>query len=105
MGEQPTEGEESEQGQGSKAPRDGRNFGGRAAELWCPGGEFKFLRRMIQGSTEFADQVTWFTSLVSKREHLRPLKRQIGQTGASRVEVVEMAQGQKQSRFIAWSFC
>jgi 23S rRNA (adenine1618-N6)-methyltransferase len=59
---------------------------------------------MIGESIDFASQVHWFTSLVSKRELLRPLKSRLGQTGTTQVKVVEMAQGQKRSRFIAWTF-
>jgi 23S rRNA (adenine1618-N6)-methyltransferase len=80
------------------------NFGGQQAELWCPGGEVQFVSRMIEESVEFAEQVHWFTSLISKAGNLRPLKRVLKQVGAKQVEVVQMSQGQKVSRFIAWSF-
>ena len=46
----------------------------------------------------------WFTSLVSKGENLPPLYRALTDVGAVKVVKKEMAQGQKQSRFIAWSF-
>jgi 23S rRNA (adenine1618-N6)-methyltransferase len=80
------------------------NFGGQNAELWCPGGEVGFINKMIVESVEFAEQVTWFTSLVSKSENLRPLEKALALRDAKRVEVVSMSQGQKISRFIAWSF-
>ncbi|QAX28338.1 23S rRNA (adenine(1618)-N(6))-methyltransferase RlmF [Leisingera sp. NJS204] len=80
------------------------NFGGQNAELWCPGGEIKFLARMVEQSMEFADQCLWFTSLVSKKDNLQPLGRIIGKTRVADCEVVEMAQGQKTSRFIAWTY-
>ena len=35
------------------------NFGGQNAELWCPGGEIKFLARMVEQSMDFADQCLW----------------------------------------------
>ena len=80
------------------------NFGGQNAELWCPGGEIKFLARMVEQSMEFADQCLWFTSLVSKKDNLQPLHRILGKAGAADFKVVEMAQGQKKSRFIAWTY-
>ncbi|MCF6433789.1 23S rRNA (adenine(1618)-N(6))-methyltransferase RlmF [Leisingera sp. MMG026] len=80
------------------------NFGGQNAELWCPGGEIKFLARMVEQSMEFADQCLWFTSLVSKKDNLQPLSRIIGKTRVADCKVVEMAQGQKTSRFIAWTY-
>lgn len=80
------------------------NFGGQANELWCPGGEERFVKTMIRESVEFAEQVGWFTSLVSKAAHVSGLRRAATRAGAAQVEVVEMSQGQKRSRFLAWRF-
>lgn len=80
------------------------NFGGQNAELWCPGGEIKFIARMVEQSVDFADQCLWFTSLVSKKDNLQPLHRILGKARVADYQVVEMAQGQKTSRFIAWTF-
>lgn len=81
-----------------------RNFGGQNNELWCEGGELAFLKRMARESKEFATQVDWFTSLVSKQEHVPMLLEYLKRQGAKKTEVVKMAQGQKISRFIAWTF-
>ncbi|MGO1310622.1 MAG: 23S rRNA (adenine(1618)-N(6))-methyltransferase RlmF [Kluyvera intermedia] len=84
--------------------RDGAlNFGGQQQELWCEGGEVAFIKQMIAESKDFGHQVMWFTSLVSKGENLPPLYRALTDVGAVKVVKKEMAQGQKQSRFIAWS--
>ncbi|MEP2717800.1 23S rRNA (adenine(1618)-N(6))-methyltransferase RlmF [Pseudophaeobacter sp.] len=80
------------------------NFGGQNAELWCPGGETKFIARMVDQSREFADQCLWFTSLVSKKDNLQPLSRILKRARVADYKVVEMAQGQKISRFIAWTY-
>ena len=80
------------------------NFGGQNAELWCPGGEIKFIARMVEQSMEFADQCLWFSSLVSKKDNLQPLHRILGKAKVADFKVVEMAQGQKTSRFIAWTY-
>lgn len=80
------------------------NFGGQSNELWCEGGEFGFIRRMISESTQFADQCYWFTTLVSKSDHLDGLQRELKKAGAVQVRIIAMAQGNKQSRFLAWSF-
>ncbi|SEP87108.1 23S rRNA (adenine(1618)-N(6))-methyltransferase RlmF [Thalassovita taeanensis] len=80
------------------------NFGGQNTELWCPGGEIKFIARMVGQSMEFADQCLWFTSLVSKKDNLQPLIRILGKARVADYKVVEMAQGQKTSRFIAWTY-
>ena len=80
------------------------NFGGQNAELWCPGGEIKFIASMVEQSIEFANQCLWFTSLVSKRDNLQPLSRILGKAKVADLKIVEMAQGQKTSRFVAWTF-
>lgn len=87
---------------GSDAPS--LNFGGQATELWCTGGEASFIRRMVRESTAIAQQVLWFSTLVAKSEHLADVHRQLHKAGAQEVREVAMAQGNKQSRFVAWSF-
>jgi len=83
---------------------DARNFGGQQQELWCEGGEVRFIQQMIEESQLFARQVMWFSSLVSRGENLPALYRALTAAGAIKVVKKEMAQGQKQSRFIAWTF-
>ncbi|WP_200809227.1 23S rRNA (adenine(1618)-N(6))-methyltransferase RlmF [Novilysobacter spongiicola] len=93
---------------GKSAPRPAAtpelNFGGHAHELWCEGGEAEFLRRMVRESADFREQVRWFSSLVARAEHLPALRSQLHRLGATAVREVPMAQGNKQSRFIAWTF-
>ncbi|TMV91607.1 23S rRNA (adenine(1618)-N(6))-methyltransferase RlmF [Thioclava sp. BHET1] len=80
------------------------NFGGQNAELWCPGGEIGFIARMIEQSRDFDDQCLWFTSLVSKKDNLQPLGRLLRKARVAEVRTIEMAQGQKTSRFLAWTY-
>lgn len=80
------------------------NFGGRAGELWCEGGEPAFIRRMIEQSVAFADRCEWFTTLVSKSEHLPRLQTSLRRARAVDVRIIDMAQGQKKSRILAWTF-
>ncbi|MCL7466672.1 23S rRNA (adenine(1618)-N(6))-methyltransferase RlmF [Phaeovulum sp. NW3] len=80
------------------------NFGGQNAELWCPGGEIGFIAKMIEQSMTFADQCLWFTCLVSKKDNLKPLARLLKKARVAEFKVVEMAQGQKTSRFVAWTY-
>ena len=80
------------------------NFGGQQTELWCEGGEKAFISQMIGESVAYARQAIWFTSLVSRREHLPVLRQALTEAGAREVQIIDMAQGQKQSRFIAWTF-
>lgn len=80
------------------------NFGGRNSELWCRGGEVEFIQNMIRESVQIASQCVWFTSLVSKSAHLSMIYYALEKAGVSSVRTIEMAQGQKLSRFVAWTF-
>ncbi|MCR9835364.1 23S rRNA (adenine(1618)-N(6))-methyltransferase RlmF [Vibrio parahaemolyticus] len=80
------------------------NFGGQNVELWCEGGEAAFIRRMANESQAFSSQVLWFTTLISKKDNVRPMRKQLEKLGVKAIRVVEMSQGQKISRFMAWSF-
>lgn len=80
------------------------NFGGQNAELWCPGGEAAFIKNMAFESRDFADQVLWFSTLISKKDNVRWMRKNLEKAGAAEVQIVEMSQGQKVSRFVAWTF-
>jgi 23S rRNA (adenine1618-N6)-methyltransferase len=80
------------------------NFGGKAGELWCHGGELAFVQRMITQSADFSLRCRWFTTLVSKSAHLPRFRQLLAQVKAADVKIIEMAQGQKKSRILAWTF-
>lgn len=80
------------------------NFGGQNAELWCSGGEIGFITQMIYESVKYPLQVFWFTTLVSKKDNLKSIYKTLNKVGAVDIKTIEMAQGQKISRFVAWTF-
>lgn len=80
------------------------NFGGHDAELWCEGGEEAFLQRMITESAQMPQRCFWFTSLVSKSSSLPAVYTALKKIHALDVRTINMAQGQKQSRIVAWTF-
>lgn len=80
------------------------NFGGLEAELWCKGGERLFLKKLIKESQMFSTQCRWFTSLVSKAENVKPAKKMIRKLGAIDIREIEMKQGNKITRILAWTF-
>lgn len=90
---------------GKTQPKNTLNFGGNQAELYCEGGEAGFIQRMITESVSYQQQVGWFTTLVSKAEHLPKIYQLLKQANALEVVTLAMAQGQKQSRIVAWRFC
>jgi 23S rRNA (adenine1618-N6)-methyltransferase len=59
---------------------------------------------MIEESVLYKNQCRWFTTLVSKASNLPKIKRALKTVGAKKIKVVEMSQGQKQSRLTAWSY-
>ncbi|MBK9935566.1 MAG: 23S rRNA (adenine(1618)-N(6))-methyltransferase RlmF [Cytophagaceae bacterium] len=81
-----------------------RNFGGNANELWYEGGELKFVLEMIRESQKFANNCLWFTTLVSKKENLERIKKEFEKLQILNIKIIEMSQGQKVSRVVAWSF-
>lgn len=62
-----------------------------------------FITTMIEESQSYAQQVLWFSSLVSKQDNLPALQKQLTQQGAEH-QVINMQQGNKQSRILVWSF-
>jgi 23S rRNA (adenine1618-N6)-methyltransferase len=79
------------------------NFGGHNAELWCEGGELGFIKQMIFESAKYPMQCLWFTTLVSKQANLNTIYKTLNHVEAIH-KTIEMAQGQKTSRIVAWTF-
>ncbi len=80
------------------------NFGGQNAELWCKGGEMGFITQMIYESVKYPMQCLWFTTLVSKKDNLKNIYKLLNKVGAAEIKTIDMAQGQKISRIVAWTF-
>ena len=89
---------------GSKVIKPILNFGGHNAELWCEGGELGFVTQMIYESAKYPMQCLWFTTLVSKKENLSSLYKTLSKVNAVEIKTIDMAQGQKTSRIVAWTF-
>lgn len=87
-----------------KTDKNHLNFAGQQNELWCKGGEVTFIKQMINESQEYAKQVKWFTSLVSKKENLASIYHHLENVQACDVKTINMSQGSKVSRFVAWQF-
>lgn len=80
------------------------NFGGQSNELWCKDGELGFITRTINESANYKNQCLWFTTLVSKSSHLKSIYYSLNKIGAISIKTVQMQQGNKTSRFVAWTF-
>jgi 23S rRNA (adenine1618-N6)-methyltransferase len=80
------------------------NFGGQNHELWCDGGEEKFVRNMILQSRKFAQNCFCFSTLISKESNLKKVYHTLEQAGVFGAETIPMGQGNKTSRIVAWTF-
>lgn len=80
------------------------NFGGVNNELWCEGGELVFITNMIYESVHYKTQSLWFSTLVSKKENLKSIYKLLKKVGALEVKTIDLAQGNKISRLVFWSF-
>ncbi|MGL4582060.1 MAG: 23S rRNA (adenine(1618)-N(6))-methyltransferase RlmF [Flavobacterium sp.] len=81
-----------------------QNFSGQNNELWCDGGELAFITNYIYESKHFKRQAVWFTTLVSNKEHLKPLQSLLKKSETKEVRVINMEQGNKVSRILAWRY-
>ncbi|AZA82956.1 23S rRNA (adenine(1618)-N(6))-methyltransferase RlmF [Chryseobacterium lactis] len=88
----------------SKKQKPLLNFGGQQSELWCEGGELAFITKMINESSLYSSQILWFTCLVSKKDNLPKLTALLKKAKVADFKTVDMAQGQKVSRMLAWTF-
>jgi 23S rRNA (adenine1618-N6)-methyltransferase len=88
---------------GTAQPR--LNFGGGGTELWCNGGERAFVKAMIEQSAQIPKRVQWFTTLLSKADNLVHIEAALKTAHVVESRILPMAQGQKQSRVVAWTFC
>ena len=89
---------------GNKKAKPVSNFGGTNNELWCEGGEPQFVSNMISESVQFQKSCDWFTTLISQKSHLDKIYKLLENVKADDVKLVEMGQGNKQSRIVAWCF-
>jgi len=81
-----------------------QNFGGQNIELCYEGGEEAFVRRMIQASARIPSQCKWFSTLIAKNDHLPAVHKSLDIAHATEIRTIEMEQGHKVSRVVAWRF-
>lgn len=89
---------------GQKTSRPILNFAGKNNELWCEGGEERFIKTMVVQSKQFTTSCNWFTTLVSQKKHLEGIYITLKEVGAVAVKTIDMGQGNKISRIVAWRF-
>lgn len=80
------------------------NFAGNDHELWCDGGELKFIKQLIEESYLFKTSCYWFSTLISKKEYVKAIELKLKEYQPTEVKIINMSQGQKSSRIMAWTF-
>jgi len=80
------------------------NFGGQNHELWCEGGEERFVNEMVIQSKQFASSCFWFSTLISKESNLKSVYLALHKSKAIDLRTFPMGQGNKISRIVAWTF-
>ena len=80
------------------------NFGGQQNELWCEGGEVRFVTDMISESQRYSASCLWFSALVSKESNLKNIYEALRKVGVGCFKTIPMGQGNKISRIVAWTF-
>ncbi len=89
---------------GKNAAKPVLNFGGQMNELWCKGGEARFITDMIIQSKQFPSSCFWYSTLVSKQENLEGIYLTLDKEKALEVKTIKMGTGNKISRIVAWTF-
>ena len=89
---------------GGKQSNPMLNFSGIAQELIFEGGEVRFIQTLIRESQNYAHNVFWFTTLVSKQSHLKGLYAVLKTVRPVEVKTIAMGTGNKTTRILAWTF-
>jgi 23S rRNA (adenine1618-N6)-methyltransferase len=89
---------------GPKSDKPVLNFGGKSNELWCEGGEVRFVSDMVRQSKTYGTSCFWYSSLLSKETSILPVTKVIQKAGAAEFRVIPMGQGSKSSRIVVWTF-
>ncbi len=80
------------------------NFRGKSVELWCTGGEKRFIKSMIKESKDFKNSIHWFSTLVSNNEHLKPIIKSLEKYKAKEINILPIELGNKKSRILVWTY-
>lgn len=80
------------------------NFRGKGTELWCLGGEKRFIKSMVKESKEYAKSIRLFSTLISNNEHIKPILKSLEKAKAKQIKIIPIELGNKKSRILVWGF-
>ena len=80
------------------------NFSGNSNELIYEGGEYQFIKNMIEESKEISKSIFWFTTLVSKESNLKKIDKALAKNKPVERRIIDIKTGNKISRIVAWTY-
>lgn len=89
---------------GKKVKKPELNFAGISNELIFEGGEYEFIRIMINESKSFSKNCFWFSTIVSKQSNVKGIRGLLVKSGTVQIKTIPMGTGNKSSRIIAWTY-
>ena len=89
---------------GERSKKIQLNFSGVANELIYKGGEYQFIKNMIEESVLYSNNCLWFTTLVSKEKNLKSIYKLLEDIKAKDVKTLNIGTSNKKSRIVVWTF-
>ena len=89
---------------GERSKKIQLNFSGVANELVYKGGEYQFIKNMIEESVLYSNNCLWFTTLVSKEKNLKSIYKLLEDIKAKEVKTLNIGTSNKKSRIVVWTF-
>lgn len=89
---------------GKKTINPSQNFAGIPKELVYEGGEYAFIKNLINESKNFAQNCFWFTTLISKQDNVAKIRRMLEQSSVTDLRTIRMGTSNKSTRIMAWTF-
>jgi len=77
---------------------------GTLSELVVPGGEEKFIEKMVQESKQFLNKVRIFTTMVGVKKHLKSSIEELKRAKVLQYTTTEFTQGRTMRWGLAWTF-
>ncbi|RHZ86445.1 hypothetical protein Glove_51g70 [Diversispora epigaea] len=77
---------------------------GTSREKFTPGGEFQFIKDILDESLVLRNKIRWYTSMIGRLETVNKIVRELKRTGIDNYVVTEFCQGQTRRWGIGWSF-
>ncbi|KAF7732015.1 hypothetical protein EC973_007120 [Apophysomyces ossiformis] len=96
--------EEIEEGLRNKELEPSAVCTGSDNEMVTAGGEYGFIKRMINESVTYKTRIKWYTSMIGQKKTIKPLVDLLKSNNITNYLVTDFCQGRTKRWGIAWSF-